>query len=67
VRRRFYASCGEGCISIFKKKVADHCVPLAKFPTAPGARTSLLVPDLGRLYLAVPHRDQQVRRSTSSK
>jgi DNA-binding beta-propeller fold protein YncE len=58
-RRRLYATCGEGCISIFEKKDADHFAPLAKVSTAAGARTSLFVPDLGRLYVAVPHRDQQ--------
>jgi hypothetical protein len=28
-------------------------------PTAAGARTSLFVPELSRLYLAAPHRDGQ--------
>jgi hypothetical protein len=32
---------------------------LEKIPTASGARTSLFVPELNRLYLAVPHRGDQ--------
>jgi len=38
---------------------ADHYVSTAKIATASGARTSLFVPDLHRLYLAVPHRGAQ--------
>jgi len=30
-----------------------------KIATAPGARTSLFVPEMGRLFLAVPHRGAQ--------
>jgi hypothetical protein len=30
-----------------------------KLTTAPGARTSLFVPEQSRLYLAVPHRAAQ--------
>jgi len=32
---------------------------MTKVPTATGARTSLFVPELNRLYLAVPHRGTQ--------
>ena len=37
----------------------DHYSQLAKIPTAAGARTALFVPNLSRLYLAVPHRNSQ--------
>jgi DNA-binding beta-propeller fold protein YncE len=57
--RRIYVSGGEGFISVFAQLDADKYQPVAKIPTAPGARTSLFVPALGRLYLAVPHRGKQ--------
>ena len=56
---RIYASGGEGFISVFEQTDADHYRALAKIPTAPGARTSFFSPELGRLYLAVPHRGGQ--------
>jgi hypothetical protein len=58
-RRRVYVSGGEGFFSIFQQADADHYSPLAKIPTAAGARTSLFVPELNRLYVAVPHRGGQ--------
>ena len=58
-RRRVYVSGGEGFLSIFQQIDADHYQALAKIPTARGARTSLFVPELNRLYVAVPHRGAQ--------
>lgn len=58
-RQRIYISGGEGSIGIIQQQDADHYKPAAKISTASGARTSLFVPELGRLYLAVPHRDSQ--------
>jgi DNA-binding beta-propeller fold protein YncE len=57
--KRVYVSGGEGFISVFAQLDADKYKPVAKIPTAQGARTSLFVPALGRLYLAVPHRGKQ--------
>lgn len=56
---RVYASCGEGFIDVFEPKRADRYTRLEKIATAPGARTSLLVPALNRLYIAIPHRGEQ--------
>lgn len=53
-RRRIYLSCGAGFIDVFKKAANGSYRLARKIPTAPGARTSLFVPDLQRLYLAVP-------------
>src|SRR5258708_24652944 len=51
-RGRVYVSCGEGYIDIFA--AARHgYAPIGRVPTASGARTSLFVPALDRLYLAV--------------
>jgi DNA-binding beta-propeller fold protein YncE len=59
-RRRIYASGGAGAISVVEQVDADHYRPLDRVPTARGARTALFVPDLDRLYVAVPHRGTQV-------
>jgi len=58
-RQRIYISGGDGFIGIIQQQDADHYKTITKIPTASGARTSLFVPELGRLYLAVPHRGTQ--------
>lgn len=59
-RRRIYISGGEGFLQVVGQLGADNYQPLAKLPTAPGARTALFVPELNRVFLAVPqHGDQQ--------
>lgn len=51
-RNRYYVSCGAGEIDVFA--VADEALHLAaRVTTSRGARTSLLVPQLDRLFLAV--------------
>ena len=55
-RNRLYVSCGAGFLNVFQQRDADRYQALATLPTAAGARTCLFVPELGRLYLAVPHR-----------
>lgn len=57
--KRLYVSCGEGFLYIFRRIDADGYQLQAKLTTAPGARTSLFVPEQGKLYLAVPHRGKQ--------
>lgn len=57
--QKVYVSCGQGFVDIFKKFGADYYKLIAEVPTAPGARTSLLVPKLNRLYVVVPHRGNQ--------
>ena len=52
--KRIYVSGGQGAISVIKQEDADHYQALDTIPTAPGARTSLFVPELKQLYLAVP-------------
>lgn len=53
-RRRLYVSGGQGAISVVDQLDADHYRLETTLPTAPGARTSLFVPQLSRFYLAVP-------------
>jgi DNA-binding beta-propeller fold protein YncE len=58
-RKRLYVSGGEGYLDVFQEQDANRFVRLAHIATAAGARTSLFVPALSRLYLAVPHRGSQ--------
>jgi DNA-binding beta-propeller fold protein YncE len=57
--RRIYAAGGEGAISVVEQIDGDHYRTVDRIPTAPGARTALFVPELSRLYVAVPHRGSQ--------
>ncbi len=50
-RRRLYVSCGEGMVAILQGDTSGYH-PLARFPTHSGARTSLFVPELDRLFVA---------------
>jgi DNA-binding beta-propeller fold protein YncE len=50
---RIYVPGGEGYISVFSQQDVDHYALLAKVPSAPGAKTALLVPELNRLFVAV--------------
>lgn len=52
-RRRVYVSCGEGFVDAFERHDAGYA-RIGHVPTAPGARTSLFVPEFDRLYVAVP-------------
>ncbi len=57
-RRRAYVSCGEGAVDVFEAGEAGYR-HLVRVPTASGARTSLFVPELDRLYVAVRARWHQ--------
>ena len=57
--KRVYVSGGEGFIDVFDHRGPDDYKPSGRIPTASGARTSFFVPELNRLYLAVPHRGSQ--------
>jgi DNA-binding beta-propeller fold protein YncE len=58
-RRRLYVTGGEGYLDVVQDEGAGTFARVAHVPTASGARTSLFVPDQGRVYLAVPHRGKQ--------
>jgi hypothetical protein len=49
-RHRVYVSCGAGVIDIFDARSYER---LSRISTVSGARTSLFVPELDRLFLAV--------------
>src|SRR5947207_2611760 len=48
-RRRVYVSCGDGFLDVFD---ADAYQIIERIPTIKGARTSLLVPEIDRLFVA---------------
>jgi DNA-binding beta-propeller fold protein YncE len=58
-RKRIYASGGDGAISVFEEKDADHYAELARIATVKGARTSFFSQELDRLFLAVRRQGSQ--------
>lgn len=51
-RDRVYVSCGAGYVDVFETNATAYR-RMARIPTATGARTSLFVPDMDRLLVAV--------------
>ena len=58
-KRRVYVIGGQGGLDVFEQRDADHYERIEHIATAPGARTGLMVPDWGKLFVAVPHRSDQ--------
>jgi DNA-binding beta-propeller fold protein YncE len=56
---RVYVIGGQGFVDVFEQKDADRYERTAHYPTAPGARTGLFVPEWSKLFVAVPHRGEQ--------
>lgn len=50
-RHRLYVSCGAGAVDVFRRRGAS-LDRIARIATAPGARTSLFVPEVDRLFVA---------------
>jgi len=55
-----YVSCGQGIIDVIHQTDAEHYNVAKTITTATGARTSLFLPELKILCLAVPHRGNQL-------
>jgi YVTN family beta-propeller protein len=51
-RQRAYVSCGAGSVDVFETAGTTYR-HIARIPTSTGARTSLFVPELDRLFVAV--------------
>jgi Uncharacterized conserved protein len=58
-RHRIYAIGGEGGISVFQQRDADHYDELGRIKTVSGARTGFFSADLDRLYVAVRKHESQ--------
>jgi len=54
VSQRIYVSGGEGTVSVYQQRGEDKYSLLGTVETGAGAKTSLLVPELKRLFVAVP-------------
>jgi hypothetical protein len=58
-RHRIYAIGGEGGISVFQQRDADHYDELARIKTVSGARTGFFSAELDKLYVAVRKHESQ--------
>jgi DNA-binding beta-propeller fold protein YncE len=56
LHKRIYLA-GDQYLDVFEQKDADHYALLARIPGAFRAKTGILVPELNRYYLAVPHHE----------
>ncbi len=56
-RKRIYVT-GTGVMTVLEQHDADHYAQIAEIPTGYRAKTSLLVPQLNRLYVAVSGKDK---------
>lgn len=52
-RGRIYVLNGLGSIDVFQQKDPDHYDRIASYPTPPGSRTGLFVPEWGQLFVGV--------------
>jgi DNA-binding beta-propeller fold protein YncE len=56
-QKRIYVQ-GTNYIDVFQQREADHYALVGRVPGANSAKTAILVPELHRYYLAVPHHGQ---------
>ncbi len=57
-QRRLYLA-GDQFVDVFEQKDPDHYALLAKIPGSFRAKTGILIPELNRYYLAVPHHEKK--------
>ena len=57
-QKRLYLA-GDQFVDVFEQKDPDHYALLAKIPGSFRAKTGILVPELNRYYLAVPHHEKK--------
>lgn len=61
-KSRLYVIGGAGFVDVFDQKDPDHYNRIGHIATAAGARTGLFVPEWGQLFVAVPHRSEQLSK-----
>jgi hypothetical protein len=54
-----YVLTSERYLDVFEQKDADHYDRIARYPTPPRSQTGLLVPEWGKLFVAVPAQSDQ--------
>lgn len=59
-RHRIYAICGAGKIDLIEQIDGDHYKAVTKIDTADAARTGFFAPEQDELFVALPHRGNQV-------
>jgi DNA-binding beta-propeller fold protein YncE len=59
VNARLYVPGPDGEIDVVRQVTPDKYEPMARVPSAPGARTAVFAAELGRLFVAVPKRGTQ--------
>jgi DNA-binding beta-propeller fold protein YncE len=57
-QKRIYFA-GTEFVDVFQERDPDHYEQIGHIPTAFRAKTAILVPELNRYYLAVPHHEKQ--------
>ena len=57
-RKRIYVT-GDGAVSVYSQRDSDHYERLSDIPTGYRAKTSIFVPELSRLYIAVASRGKR--------
>lgn len=55
-KKRLYAACN-GTVDVYEQVSPDHYTLLGKIPSGPVAKTAILVPELGKLFVAVPQHE----------
>ncbi|MDE3135995.1 MAG: hypothetical protein KGL59_05450 [Acidobacteriota bacterium] len=54
VRKRLYASCADGPISVYHVVDGNHYNPIGEIPTPPGGKNEVMVPSLHRFFVPIP-------------
>jgi hypothetical protein len=65
--RFVYVIGGEGAVDVFRMSDPDHYEHAGRTNTASGARTGLFIPELDRLFVAVPIVDLKRQKSSFTK
>jgi DNA-binding beta-propeller fold protein YncE len=56
VSKRIYAACGSGVVSVYHEDGPNHYSHLGEVASGPGGKNAVLVPQMERLFTAVPPR-----------
>jgi DNA-binding beta-propeller fold protein YncE len=54
VRKRLYASCADGPVSVYQVESPNHYSSIGEIATPPGGKNEVLVPSLERFFVPIP-------------